>query len=179
MNFLYEFDTDLDLLGRKIVFFKTTGVCSRPAVTMGGTLFTTELVPSRQGLRPTIEVSTGGRTFKAAIDTGAQRSVLFSTAASELGLESASQHGSDGFALRGFGSAAIMSYRHVLDRIDVGDASVLNLPVQVADQPRIGDVDMLLGADFLERVHVWISHSSGMLVIQSPPLISAPIALQP
>ncbi len=73
---------------------------------------------------------------------------------------------------------AILSYRHILDRLEIGDATVLNLPVQVADQPRIGDVDMLLGADFLERVHIWISHSSHTLVIQSPPLISPPIALR-
>ncbi len=68
----------------------------------------------------------------------------------------------------------------------IGDLVLRDVPVRIIDQANPGTdarfvsllldnrfapasvADVLLGADFLRRVHVWISHSSQLLVMQYP-----------
>lgn len=52
--------------------------------------------------------------------------------------------------------------------IKIGDLEADNLPASVIGQT-MHDVDILLGLDFFRRIHVWISHSSGRLIMQFPP----------
>jgi len=53
--------------------------------------------------------------------------------------------------------------------IQLGDLTLSHLPVTIADQARLGDTGVVLGYDFISRVHVWISHSSRTLIMQYPP----------
>jgi hypothetical protein len=48
------------------------------------------------------------------------------------------------------------------------------MPVEIVDQRSDEDADMLLGLDFLSRVHVWLSFSSRTLVMQYLPEPSPP-----
>jgi hypothetical protein len=51
----------------------------------------------------------------------------------------------------------------------IGDLTISNMPILVLDQRHANDADMLLGYDFVTRVHVWISRSSDSVIMQYPP----------
>ncbi len=58
---------------------------------------------------------------------------------------------------------------HTIEATEVGELEILRLPVVLVDQNIPSGTDMLLGLDFIKRVHVWISYSSNSLIIQYPP----------
>ena len=79
---------------------------------------------------------------------------------------------------------------HVFNTVTIGDLTFHNMKIDVLDQAdtgvdrhRTGSLfavdtfsgghDMTLGADFMSKVHLWISHSSHQLVMQYPPKPSA------
>jgi hypothetical protein len=106
------------------------------------------------------------------IDTGANFSAIFRHTAERVGVHmedaSARQHGSG----RGIGPQTVASVRMKLDTVDVGDLEFTNMPVEVLDDRRGDEVEMLLGEEFQRRVHLWISYSSHTLIMQYPPTAS-------
>lgn len=175
MNFLADFDMDIDLPGRDISLFRATKACNRAAVTLSGDLYTTPLINSGREFSPAIDVTIGGATLRAVIDSGAQRSVIFSDAAESAGIARQAGPRAPTHVSRGFGSSLSYSFSYVLPEMQVGTAEISNLKFEVLDHS-IGDgTKLLLGADFLQKVHVWISRSSNTLVLQYPPRPSPPI----
>jgi hypothetical protein len=55
-----------------------------------------------------------------------------------------------------------------MQAITIGDVTLNHLPVAIMDTRSDDDTDMLLGLDFLSRVHVWLSFSSHTVVMQYP-----------
>jgi predicted aspartyl protease len=107
--------------------------------------------------------------LNAVIDTGAMSSLLFRPAAERIGLPvdailAAAGRQVGGLALQ----PARGAYGTLRVPVNIGALRITNLPVAIADQRVATGVDMLLGYDFVSRVHVWISHSSHTVMLQYP-----------
>ncbi len=173
-DFLAAYDVDLDLPDGKAILFKTAGDCSRPGADLGGELYTVPMFAgaTSNDLRPHVRVSIAGKTLVAILDTGAPGSVLFRDTARKIGLQPASLATDPQFHTSGVGQRSPGAVLHVLTPIEIGDLTVSHLPVAIIDQAAPADSDMLLGLDFLARVHTWLSFSSHTVIFQYPALSS-------
>lgn len=178
-DLLSAYDVDYDVLGGKLTLYKAAGRCDPPAVGLTGDLFRADMlrVPGGRESRAFVTAVIGGQEVKALLDTGAQTSVLFRGAASRLGLDydELAAKGTT-VEMHGIGPDRVKSVRQVLPLVEFGDVTIRNLPVFVADE-RLGDTGMLLGQDFLRKVHVWVSNSGRALIFQLPPQPSPPLDL--
>ena len=174
MNFLYDYDLDLDFWGGRLGLFKAAHYCATPITTMTGPLYSVPLAfSSGPGdnvvwLSPNVNVTINGHVLRAAIDTGAEHTVIFRDSARRAGLSEAAvlAHGH----LRGIGKQSVAADIRISAPVMIGDLTVQNMPIVVADQRHLQDTEMLLGFDFVTRVHLWISHSSNTLIMQYPPM---------
>lgn len=164
-----QFDIDLDLAEQKVNLFRPVGDCSAPAAFLASPLFVAPLLPFGEDRRPRVKVEIGGVTLNAAIDTGASRSAIFRRAAERLGLHAGDVAADPKVTAHGIGLREVAGVRHIFPAMTVGDLSFERMPMDILDQGNLGDdVDMLLGADFQRQVHLWISYSSGSLIMQYP-----------
>ena len=175
MNYLADFDMDIDLPAREISLFRAVKNCPRAAVTLAGDLYTTPLVNFGREFSPAIDVTVGGARLRAVIDTGAQHSTLFSDAADKIGIARIAGPRAPTHVNRGFGSSVSYSFSYILPEMQIGTAEIRNIPFEVLDHSMGDGTRLVLGADFLQKVHVWISRSSNTLVLQYPPRASPPI----
>jgi predicted aspartyl protease len=167
MNFLAGFDMDVDATGRKLVFFRADGACSSPHVMLSQPLYPVREIADGVENRPVVTASIRGERFRALLDTGAPRSLLFRAAAARLGL-SLDMHGPDAHdTVSGIGPRSVEVVRHLSEPIEVGGLTISQVRFDVSgeDDPR---VDMVLGMDFLSKVRFWISNSSHEVVFQLP-----------
>ncbi len=77
---------------------------------------------------------------------------------------------------------------HVFSAVKIGSFEIHNMSIEIIAQMNNGvshhhvgslledveygeggDEEMLLGADFMQKVHLWISHSANRLIMQYPP----------
>ena len=191
MDVLATYDLDLDLAGRHAVVYEANGGCGTPTVALAPPLFAVPLAYSRDDLQTEVDVSIGGKRFRALIDSGAPVSAMFRRAASRLRLDMSALTTPQAQSSRGVGGFAVRSFPHVFDSISIGTLVLHGFTVDVIDQAdfgvrqvrtgslladssrgEAGGEDMLLGVDFLRAVHVWISHSSQRLIMQYPPAAS-------
>ncbi len=190
-DILAEYDVDLDIVGQHVVVYEAKGECRTPTVSIAPPLHGVPLVYSKGDLQPEIEMSIDGRHFRALIDSGAPRSKMFRNAAERLGLDMSGLRSSQGQWSRGIGEFPVRSFVHVFDDATIGSLVLHGFSLDVVDQSgfgvnrvhvgsllpdetrgEAGGEDILLGADFLRAVHVWISHSSQRLIMQYPPQAS-------
>jgi clan AA aspartic protease (TIGR02281 family) len=176
-DFLATYDIDLDLLEHKARLFKVISGCSRPNALLDQPLFEADLVHGGPmgDASPFVRVEIGGKTLLAVVDSGAPNTVVFRSAARRLGVDLDSLAHDPHFAATGVGPNARAAVRHVMAPITVGEVTVSNLPVAIVDERMPGGIDMLLGMDFLSRVHVWLSFSSHTMIMQYPPKASPPL----
>ena len=172
VDLISQFDIDLDFPESRINLYRPTGDCSAPAAFLAGPLYSASLLPVGVDQRPRVSVFVNGHRLVALIDTGATRSAVFRSAAADLGLLPPDHAAAPHFKAGGIGPSQVASTRSVVDALSVGDLTVQNMPLMVLDQSAGDDVQMLLGADFQSRVHLWVSYSSNTLIMQYPPLPS-------
>ncbi len=169
-DFLAAYDVDIDVPGRDVILYKTTGLCAKPIAALDGDLYVVPLLAgfTSNDARPHIRVQIGGKTLVALVDTGAPYSVLFRDPARRIGLDTASLSTDRHLRAGGVGPGTRDAVRHVLTPVTIGDLTVSHLPVAIIDEGAPQDADMLLGMDFMSRVHTWFSFSSHNLVLQYP-----------
>ncbi len=180
MNFLYPFDLDLDFWGHRIGVYKALSGCRSPHVAMTKPLFAVDLAadslqnqhkPGEAGttidISPAVYVSINGKRFVAVIDTGASHTVIFRDSARRAGLGQADLLAQT--HMYGVGKRAVKGDVRMSAPVVIGDLAVMNMPLVVVDQRHLENVDILLGYDFITRVHIWISRSSGSVIMQYPP----------
>jgi predicted aspartyl protease len=178
MSFLHGFDMDIDFWGRRIGLYKGIGDCGSPRAALSQPLYAVDLIADPSGVRPEVFVSINGARLRAVIDTGAEETVIFRVGARRAGLLSGEVLGSSESS--GVGPRAVKSDLRISAPVVIGDLTVNNMPVEVvdqrslgvSDQRKTGETDMLLGYDFVTRVHLWISHSSNTVIMQYPPQAS-------
>ncbi len=188
MDILSTYDIDLDFVGQHILLFEPASGCGGPAAALARPLYSAHLAYIRNDALAEVDVFIEGMRVRALIDSGSPTSVLFRRSASLLNLDLARFRGPDHHESRGIGPHIVRSFTQMFPSITIGDFALRGLPVEVLDQQDFGfnrvhtgsvladDDDglpgaeqMILGADFLEKVHVWISHSSHLLIMQYPP----------
>ncbi len=189
-SFFTGHDIDLDLPDGKIILYFPEHDCSRPSAFLRGPLTNVPLVHPEQAVpdeasadtkriaafianlssaSPKILVSVAGKMLVAAIDSGAPRNILFVAGAQKLGIAEGEIAKDKHTLAYGLGPQAVVAAEHILGAVDIGNLEVLNMPVVVVDQDTLAGVDMILGLDFIQRVHLWISYSSNSLIMQYPP----------
>jgi predicted aspartyl protease len=175
---LRQFDVDLDIPEQKILLYRAEHDCSVPSAFLHGNLFQIPLVNAfseyANELSPRINVVIDGVTLVGLLDTGAPDNILFSNGAAKLGLSPQKMASEPHTRTGGIGPRLVPSVRHIIRSISLGDLEIANLPVEVIGAPD-SSADMLLGLDIVKRVHLWISHSSGTLIMQYPPAPSPPL----
>ncbi len=176
-DFLGAYDLDLDFPERKVKLFKSLGSCPSPRVWLDQPLYQATLIRSERAAdaRPFVNIQVAGQTLLAAIDSGAPHTLIFQNAARRIGLRPEDLAGEPHFRARGVGPDMQMIARHVMPPMAIGGITLLNLPVAVLDANSPDSTDVLLGLDFLTRVHVWFSFSSHRMFMQFPPKPSPPL----
>lgn len=171
IDFLADYDIDLDAAGRQVRLYRATGACGRPKVFLQPPLYVVPLLPSDADRRPRVMVSIEGHDFTAIIDTGAPDTAIFRHAGEKLGV-SVENTSDRHVTVRGIGPDQVAAVTHVFASVTIGDLTIRHMPIDVLDDALGDDVDVVLGRDFQRRLHVWISNSSGQLVLQYPPQAS-------
>ena len=170
-DFLAGYDIDLDVPGSEVRLYRWGGACERPRAYLQEPLYTTPLVADEDDKRPQVSVLIDGHSFRALIDTGADVSMIYRGAAGSLGVAFDQTDPARRFTLHGFGPHNVSAVQHAFS-VTIGDLTFRNMRIAVVDKSSAAGIDMLLGADFQRKVHLWISNSSRTLVMQYPPQAS-------
>jgi clan AA aspartic protease (TIGR02281 family) len=170
MSFLHDFDLDIDFWGGRVGLYKPIGECDAPRAVLQQPLYSVDLAHAPENASPEVNVSINGRALRAVIDTGANQTSIFRDSARRVGLITGEvQHTSE---FHGVGPRTVLAEERISAPLVIGDLTVSNLKVAILDQRHSGQEDMLLGYDFVTRVHLWISHSSNTVIMQYPPQAS-------
>lgn len=192
MNMMAAYDIDIDALGRHLIMFEADGNCDKPNVALSQPLYMAPLEFIQNERQADVEVRINGHRVRAVIDTGAARTAIFRSTANRLGVDLSGLRDAQAKG-HGVGPRAVPVMTHVFEEVSIGDLTIQNMPVGILDQPgtglslvhvgsrladpslgETGGEEMLLGADFMQKVHLWISHSSHKLIMQYPPKASVP-----
>ncbi len=187
MNMMAAYDVDLDLVGQHAIIFEADGDCHKPAVALAPPLYDVRLVPVANNRVAEMDVGVDGKTVRAEIDTGSPHTVMFRSAAYRLGLDVSGLRVAGHQMIGGVGPGKVAAFRHVFSKVVIGDLTVNYMPVDIVDQAVVtgkrvhvgslltddsdgegGGEEMLIGADFMQKVHLWISNSSHRLIMQFP-----------
>jgi predicted aspartyl protease len=167
-----KFDIDLDMPEKQLLLYGVFGDCRRPQAALGGDLYQVPLDPFDRDKTLVINVGVAGRGFKALIDTGSNSTSITRGMALSLGINLADVRAHPTGTVHGVGPNPVKALRYVLPGLDVGDLTFNHFPVEIIDAFTPQKFDMVLGTDFMTKVHVWISYSSRTLILQYPPLPS-------
>ena len=168
MNFLAGFDLDVDVLDNRLVFYKSGQACVSPHVQMSPPFYSAMDVFGARQNRPIVMVSIRGQNFRALLDTGSPQSLLFRDAAERLGLTATTLANDPRTQLRGIGLNPVDAVRHLSEPIGIGGLTIAQMRINISPETDAA-VDVVLGMDFLSKVHLWISSSSREVVLQFPP----------
>ncbi len=169
LSLIAQFDIDFDLSENEIRLFRPKGDCSAPAAFLSQPLYVVPLRPTGLDRRPRIRVQIGSTSLVALVDTGAAHSAIFRGPAERIGLRLADLKADQSFTVHGVGSERVRAVRHAIEPVSIGDLEFSNMRLDVLDDRPGDEVEMLLGADFVRAVHIWISYSSHSLILQYPP----------
>ena len=167
-NLLSHFDVEYDLAKGAIRLFKPVG-CSRTklAYWTGGQAFSLMDINTIERYNPhTIGVAyVNGYKIKAMFDTGAATSVLSLAAAKNMGIDINAAGVKEAGYSYGIGRGMAKSYIAPVASFKIGDdEEIKNTRLRVADI-RLGDADMLIGADFFLSHRVFVSNSQHKLYL--------------
>jgi predicted aspartyl protease len=174
MDLLSQLDVDLDLPERRALLYRAVGNCERPGAALAPPLYSLPMEQGPDAFSPIVNVTISGHTMRALLDSGSDSNIIFRHAAHVLGLDETALASDRTGQSQGIGLRAVEFHRHIIEPISIGDLTVRNMRVNVADARSPGDFDMLLGIEFFLRVHVWLSFSSHTVIMQFPPSASPP-----
>ena len=197
MNMMAAYDVDLDFTGHKASLFLPQGDCRKPAVTLQQPLYAVPLISIVHDRQTVLAVTLDGHRMKALLDTGTPRTTLYRHSAQRIGLDLSALSATSNMTVRGVGTLDVPAMKHVFPTVVIGSLTLHDMPIDIVAQRSTGvdrhhtgsliesdtddangdtaggddpgGEDMLLGADFMQAVHVWISHSSQTLIMQYPP----------
>jgi tetratricopeptide (TPR) repeat protein len=103
-----------------------------------------------------------GKKIRVMFDTGADTSMLSLDAAERAGVTKGTPGVTSGGASFGFGRHEVPSWIGPFASFRIGDEEIRNTRLEFADTS-LGDVDMLIGADFFLSHHVLVANSQHTL----------------
>jgi predicted aspartyl protease len=156
-DLLASFDLDLDLRRQRLVLYEKQS-CAAAAPSWSGPYMGMEVgrSPGNQIFFP---VGLDGRRIVALLDSGAQRTGLSKTVAQALGVSDAMLATDRTHTIKGAGGEALEARIHRFSRLQIGTVLVRNPELAVVDA-KFSDKEMILGADFLGSVRLWLSYGS-------------------
>ncbi len=172
IDLISKFDVDLDFVENQIILYRAAGDCSAPAAFLSSPLYTIPLRAFGEDRRPRVNIVVNGQNVIAMIDTGASHTAIFRQTAERVGLTTPQTGPQPKQFAGGVGPRRVSRTRQTAQSVAIGDLEFNNMPVDVLDDSSLGEVEMLLGADFQRKVHLWISYSSHSLIMQYPPTAS-------
>jgi predicted aspartyl protease len=159
---LSSFDVDLDLQNHRMVFYgKQSCLSAAPA---WAEPYATIAARRSFSNHLSFPVQLDGRPVDTFVDTGAQLSVLSSTAALALGVSEATLIRDLATVTLGAAAERLSSHLHRLSRMEIGREVVRNPALIVADV-RLRDADLILGVDFLGSRRIWLSYGSQQIFL--------------
>ena len=185
MDLMASYDVDLDIAGQHLVIYEADGACTKPNVALQQPLYMVDLVDIYHDKQADIDVVIDGTHFRALLDSGATHSSMLRSAALRLGID-APERGAGAKTRLGFGPFEVAYAPRIFQSMRIGNLEFRNTELQVLsqngtgiDRHRVGSLlerddlsgghEIILGADFMRKVHLWISHSSHKLIMQYPP----------
>jgi clan AA aspartic protease (TIGR02281 family) len=181
-DFFAAYDVDLDLWrGRAVLYKPLTNGCTKPTTALDGDLYVVpmEWPTNINDHEPRIRVRIDGKSLIAIVDSGSGGTAIFRDSARRIGLDINRLTADKSFPVQGIGPGAVRAVRHVMAPIEFGGLTIHPMPVAILDQHSLPDADMLLGLDFLSRVHAWFSFSSRTLILELPPAAGTAKSPQP
>jgi predicted aspartyl protease/Tfp pilus assembly protein PilF len=166
-NLLAHFDIEYDLAKGAIRLFKPEG-CGRTYLAYWAagraSLMDINTMDSFNG--HTIGVAyVNGKKIRVMFDTGASTSVLSLAVATKLGIDINAPGVKEAGYSYGIGRGTAKSYIVPVASFKIGDdEEIKNTRIRVADF-RLGDADMLIGADFFLSHRVFVSNSQHKLYL--------------
>ena len=163
-DFLSPFDLDLDPAHGRVTLYDVSGCAGdflpwrEPYTGVQATRLVRNLLA--------VPVEVNGLPLRATVDTGSQMSVVTAPGAQRLGLPP----GGD-VRVAGFGPG-IETGR--LERLNIrfGGATSAAMALLVTQAHLMRSIEMVLGQDWLSHRHVWISWSTGQVLVAMAPIES-------
>jgi predicted aspartyl protease len=163
---LSNFDVDLDLPHHRMSFYgKQSCPGAAPAWAQPYARIAARRSFSNHLVFP---VQLDGRAIDAIIDTGAQLSVLSTSAARALGVTEAALARDRATVTLGAAAERLNSHVHRFSRLEVAGEIVRKPELVVADF-KLSDGDLVLGVDFLSSRRIWLSYGSQQIFLASRP----------
>jgi len=162
-DFLAPFDLDLDLRGRRMTLYDVEGC--KTAFLPWTTPYAAIRATTPIGAALVIELQVDGRPLRALLDTGASASLVTAPGMYRLGLTpEVLAHDPSGNG-NGIGPAPVPMHRHRFAELRVGSEAIRDPALWVAPVRIVPIVDMLLGADWLQSRHVWLSFATKQVFV--------------
>jgi len=156
-DILLAFDLDIDLPAHRLTIYRARPCAdARPpwtepfASVTGVTMWRDRLI---------VPLSINGIDGRAVLDTGAQRSVIRPEFAARGGVTQAMLDADPKGMMRGASRDAVSFHMHAFDTVQIGTETAHGARLAVGPLPS-GEMDALIGGDFLYGRHVWLSAAS-------------------
>ncbi len=192
MNMMSAYDIDLDFIGGHAILFEATGDCQHPTVGLAPPLYKVPLEPIAKDRQADILITIDGQRVKAMLDTGASQSFIYRKMAGRLGVDLSGMDEAGHQMAYGIGPFGVKYIKHIFHSVKIGPLEIHDMEIGILNQKGNGvdgmhtgsllpnaldpdapnTEDMVLGMDFFQRFHVWISHSSQNVILQYPPAAS-------
>ena len=160
---LADFDLDIDLPHRRLDLYDRLD-CATLRPPWSGRYVSLETTRSLS-LHPFVPVTINGQRMTASLDSGAQRTVIASRAATRVGIDAKTQLAGPEMRTQGVAGEMLPATVHQFRDFQVGGVPVRG-PVLVVPAALPRDIDALLGFDFLLANRVWLSYGSRRIFIQ-------------
>lgn len=168
-NLLDIADLEIDLAHGKMNLFKPDG-CDKSGLAYWSkagafNMADIDTSGSRTAAHQTVvEVKINGKKLRAMIDSGASATVMSRHAAEHVGIDLNGPNVKPGITGTGIGSKALTAWTVNIDSFEFGTELIQHTQMEVLDGSiGGGDVDMLLGADFLLAHRMYIANSQGKI----------------
>jgi predicted aspartyl protease len=157
-DFLSPFDLDLDLPARRLTLYDVRGCGTGflPWTTPYAAIPATTPV----GSALVIQTRLDGHALRTLVDTGANASLLTASGLFLLGLTAEVLEHDPGADGSGVGRARVSMRRHRFAELQIGPDMSRDPQLWVASARVVPIVDMLLGLDWLQTRHVWLSFAT-------------------
>jgi predicted aspartyl protease len=164
-DILLAFDLDIDLPAHRLTIYRARPCAdSRPPWTVP--------YASVEGVgmwrdRLMVPLSANGADGRAVLDTGAQRTVIRPEFAARGGVTQAMLDADPSNMLRGASREQLSFRLHRFDTIRIGTDTAHDARLPVARLPG-GEMDALIGGDFLRGRRIWLSAASHQMFFTAP-----------
>lgn len=164
-DFLSAFDVALDVGAHTMALWRVQGCTARFLPQTGVWSGAYDAIPAAAayGDALVLMVRANGTLMRALLDTGASETLIAAPGMVRLGLVP----GASALSARGVGSRSRPVGPLRLSSLQVGDQTALDVPVLGSNLHVFPIVDMVLGADWFARHHVWLSYASRQVFVSA------------